>query len=269
MTRTPPPPAPVAAPAPAADPHLPLLLDAGDGALTIQFGDQINPALSARVASLDRAVRAAIAQGVLPGVVETMPTFRSLTVLYDPLRTRRAAVQAALAPLLASADDTTASGGRQWRLPVAYGGEAGIDLDELAGASGLSRQAVIDLHAGTVYRVYMIGFMPGFPFMGDLPAPLHRPRRTEPRLRVPAGAVAVANGLTAIYPWQSPGGWHLIGRCPVPLFDAALASPSLLAPGDTVRFEPVSTARLAELEAAIRAGELPIDTWLERTDAAA
>ena len=247
----------------------PVLLDAGDGAFTIEFGDRIDPALSARVASLDRAVRAAIAQGALPGVVETMPTFRSLTVLYDPLRTRRAEVQAALGPLLAAGDDAAASAGRQWRLPVGYGGEAGADLDELAAAAGLSREAVIDLHAGTIYRVYMIGFLPGFPFMGDLAAPLHRPRRTEPRLRVPAGAVAVANGLTAVYPWQSPGGWHLIGRCPVPLFDAAADQPSLLAPGDSVRFEPVSPARLAELEAAIAAGDVPVTNWLETDHAAA
>jgi len=248
---------------------VPRLLDAGDGAFTIEFGDRIDPALSARVAALDRAVRAAIAQGALPGVVETMPTFRSLTVLYDPLRTRRAEVQAALGPLLAAGDDAAASAGRQWRLPVGYGGEAGADLDELAAAAGLSREAVIDLHAGTIYRVYMIGFLPGFPFMGDLPAPLHRPRRAEPRLRVPAGAVAVANGLTAVYPWQSPGGWHLIGRCPVPLFDAAADQPSLLAPGDSVRFEPVSPARLAELEAAIAAGDVPVTNWLETDHAAA
>lgn len=248
---------------------VPRLLDAGDGAFTIEFGDRIDPALSARVAALDRAVRAAIAQGALPGVVETMPTFRSLTVLYDPLRTRRAEVQAALGPLLAAGDDAAASAGRQWRLPVGYGGEAGADLDELAAAAGLSREAVIDLHAGTIYRVYMIGFLPGFPFMGDLAPPLHRPRRTEPRLRVPAGAVAVANGLTAVYPWQSPGGWHLIGRCPVPLFDAKAAQPSLLAPGDSVRFEPVSPVRLAELEAAIAAGDVPFTNWLETADAAA
>jgi KipI family sensor histidine kinase inhibitor len=245
----------------------PVLLDAGDGALTIQFGEQIDPALSARVAALDRAVRAAIDQGALPGVVETMPTFRSLTVLYDPLRTRRADVLSGLLPLLALAGETATASGRLWRLPVAYGGEGGADLEDLAAATGLSRGQVIDIHAGTLYRVYMIGFLPGFPFMGDLPAPLHRPRRTEPRLRVPAGSVAVANGLTAVYPWQSPGGWHLIGRCPVPLFDPTLASPSLLAPGDQVRFEPVTPARLAELSSAITAGELPTNTWLETADA--
>lgn len=248
----------------------PRLLDAGDGALTIEFGDRIDGALSARVAALDALVNAAIEAQRLPGVVETMPTFRSLTVLYDPLRTCRADVQAALLPLLAQAGDGATTRGRRWRLPVAYGadgGGCGADLDDLAAFTGLSASAVVDLHAGTTYRIYMLGFLPGFPFMGDLPAPLHRPRRTEPRLRVPPGSVAVANGLTAIYPWQSPGGWHLLGRCPVPLFDAGAAVPALLAPGDQVRFEPVGAARLAELEAALAAGELTPDTWLERDHA--
>jgi KipI family sensor histidine kinase inhibitor len=241
----------------------PRLLDAGDGALTIEFGDRIDPALSARVAALDALVGAAIDAGRLPGVVETMPTFRSLTVLYDPLRTRQRDLRAALAPLLAAADAGSAPDGRRWRLPVAYGGEHGADLDDLAAACGLTPNQVIDLHAGTTYRVAMLGFLPGFPFMDGLSAALQRPRRTEPRLRVPPGSVAVANGLTAIYPWQSPGGWHLIGRCPVPLFDAGADAPALLAPGDRVRFEPVAPARLATLEAAIAAGELARDTWLE------
>ena len=251
----------------------PRLLDAGDGALTIEFGDRVDPALAARVQALDRALQAAIAQGALPGVVETMPTFRSLTVLYDPLRTRRAALDAALAPLLDSAlaapsgQATQATPGRHWRLPICYGGEAGADLDSLAAACGLAAADVTRLHADALYRVDMIGFLPGFPFMGDLPAPLRQPRRREPRLRVPAGAVAVAMGLTAIYPWQSPGGWHLIGRCPVPLFNARAASPALLAPGDRVRFAPVTPAELATLEADITAGRLGAEAWLETTDA--
>jgi len=247
----------------------PRLLDAGDGALTIEFGETIDLALSARVAALDALVSAAIDAGTLPGVIETMPTFRSLTLLYDPLRTRQRSLRAALAPLLAAAGAGAAADGRRWRLPVAYGGASGADLDDLAAATGLTPAQVIDLHAGTTYRIYMLGFLPGFPFMGDLPAALHRPRRTEPRLRVPPGSVAVANGLTAIYPWQSPGGWHLLGRCPVPLFDAAAATPALLAPDDSVHFEPVSPDRLAELQAAIAAGELAPDTWLETDHAAA
>jgi KipI family sensor histidine kinase inhibitor len=239
------------------------LLDAGDGAVTVEFGDRIGSDLVARVRALDQALEAAFKRGELPGVIETMPTFRSLTVLYDPLQTTRAALDPALSALLQQADHVPSSSGRRWRLPVCYGGESGADLADVAAATGLTPDAVVQLHAGAEVSVYMIGFMPGFPFMGDLPAGLSVPRRRQPRLRVPAGSVAITGNLTAIYPWQSPGGWNLIGRCPVPLFDAAAARPSLLAPGDTVRFEAVTPARLAELEAAIGAGELPPAAWLE------
>jgi len=239
------------------------LLDAGDGAVTIEFGDRIAQDLVARVRALDQVLEAAMARGELPGVIETMPTFRSLTVLYDPLQTSRSALDPALSALLRQADHPPLAKGRRWRLPVCYGGEFGADLADVAAASGLTPEAVAQLHADTEVDVYMIGFMPGFPFMGDLPPALSMPRRREPRLRVPAGSVAITGSLTAIYPWQSPGGWHLIGRCPVPLFDAAAPEPSLLAPGDTVRFDAVTPARLAELEAAIAAGELTPIAWQE------
>lgn len=239
------------------------LLDAGDGAVTIEFGDRIAPELVARVRALDQVVEAARSRGELPGVVETMPTFRSLTVLYDPLQTTRALLDPALSVLLRQAEQVPPTAGRRWRLPVCYGGEFGADLAEVASATGLSPDEVVRLHAGCEVSVCMIGFMPGFPFMGDLPAALDMPRRREPRLRVPAGSVAITGSLTAIYPWQSPGGWQLIGRCPVPLFDAAAPTPSLLAPGDRVRFEAVTPQRLADLEAAIAAGALTSTAWLE------
>ncbi len=239
------------------------LLDAGDGAVTVEFGDHIAPDLVARVRALDQVLEAAMARGDLPGVVETMPTFRSLTVLYDPLLTTRSALDPVLCTLLRQADRPPLPSGRRWRLPVCYGGVFGADLADVAAATGLAPEAVVRLHADTEVSVYMIGFMPGFPFMGDLPAALRMPRRQEPRLRVPAGSVAITGSLTAVYPWQSPGGWQLIGRCPVPLFDASAPSPSLLAPGDTVRFEPVTPARLADLEAAIAAGALTPAAWQE------
>lgn len=241
------------------------LLDAGDGALTIEFGDTIALPVVARVDALDRVLAAACARGDLPGVVETVPTFRSLTVLYDPLRTSRAALDAALPSLLAQADAAATATPRHWRLPVCYEGEFGIDLADVAAATGLSRDEVVQRHLEAELRVYMVGFMPGFAFMGDLPPVLNMPRRREPRLRVPAGSVAITGNLTGIYPWQSPGGWQLIGRCPVPLFDADAASPSLLASGDRVRFEAVDARRYAELEAAIAAGELNRASWLEQT----
>lgn len=239
------------------------ILDAGDAALTIEFGSIIDPALLAEVNALDAAVLRRKQAGELPGVIETMPTFRSLTVFFDPLVTDRDAVLATLQPLIAAAEHGSTTDGRHWRLPVCYEGEAAPDLAEVAGAIGIGEDEVVALHSGTEYLVYMIGFLPGFPFMGDLPAPLRLPRRAQPRVRVPAGSVAIATGLTAIYPWESPGGWHLLGRCPVPLFDARRTSPSLLAAGDRVRFVPVSAQECRAIEAGLASAEIDPMQWLE------
>jgi KipI family sensor histidine kinase inhibitor len=246
----------------------PRLLDAGDAAFTIEFGDAIDPALVAAVNALDDAIARAQAAGRLPGLIETMPTFRSLTVFFDPLVTGRAALIDALQPLLAAADHAVPVDGRRWRLPVCYEGDAAPDLADTARALGLGADEVIALHSGSWLRVYMLGFLPGFPFIGDLPKALDLPRRSEPRLRVPAGSVALAGGLTAIYPWESPGGWHLIGRCPVRLFDATRATPSLLAPGDRLQFQPVPTDEWRRIEAAVAAREIDPDVW-RVTEAAA
>lgn len=247
------------------------LLDAGDAAVTIEFGSTISPELVAEVAALEQVLDAALVAGLLAGVTETVPTFRSLTVLYDPLVTSRAELDPVLHTLLrkrGTAQSTRAL--RRWRLPVRYGNvfgnergtDFGADLADVAAACGLSPDAVVEQHAGTEFTVYMLGFMPGFPFMGSVPEALNMPRRAEPRVRVPAGSVAITGKLTAIYPWESPGGWQLLGRCPVPLFNPLAASPFLLAPGDRVRFEPVSSERFAELDAALRHGELQPETFM-------
>ena len=238
------------------------VLDAGDAAFTVEFGNAIDPRLLAAVNALDAAIARLHEEGGLPGLVETMPTFRSLTVFFDPLATGREALLAALQPLLAAAEEAAPLAGRRWRLPVCYEGEAAPDLAETARTLGVGEDEVIALHSGTEYLVYMLGFLPGFPFMGDLPERLRLPRRAEPRLRVPPGSVAIATGLTAIYPWESPGGWHLLGRCPVPLFDARRDSPSLLAAGDRVRFAPVSMAEFQRLAAGLQAGEIDPRQWL-------
>lgn len=242
------------------------ILDAGDAAFTIEFGDEISPALLARVNALDAGIGRLRAEGGLPGLIETMPTFRSLTLFFDPLQSGREALLSALAPLLAGTAADAGGNGRQWRLPVCYEGEYAPDLGETAAALGMSEDEVVALHSGCDYLVYMLGFLPGFPFMGDLPAGLRLPRRAQPRVRVPAGSVAIATGLTAIYPWESPGGWHLLGRCPVPLFDAVRPSPSLLAAGDSVRFEPVSTAEYLRLQQAVAARELDPLHWLSAAE---
>jgi KipI family sensor histidine kinase inhibitor len=245
----------------------PRLLDAGDAALTVEFGAAIDPALVGAVNALDAAIARRRAAGGFAGLIEAMPTFRSLTLFYDPLATDRDTLVGELQPLLVGSASAAAPPGRGWRLPVCYEGDCGPDLAETARATGLSEADVVALHAGTEYVVYMLGFLPGFPFMGDLPERLRLPRRKEPRVRVPAGSVAIATGLTAIYPWESPGGWHLLGRCPLPLFDAARESPSLLAPGDRVRFVPIPSAEYGQLAAA--AADLDPSQWLSAAKAAA
>lgn len=223
-------------------------LDVGDTAVTVEFGDTIAPALLTSVAAFDHAVQSTMAAGRLPGVVETVPTFRSLTLIYDPLLTRRAEIDPVLIALLALPASVASVAGRLWQLPVCYGGEFGPDLEAMAQATGLSADAVAALHAANTYSVYMLGFLPGFPFMGDLPEQLSLPRRPEPRLRVPAGSVASTGRLTAIYPWESPGGWHLLGRCPVPLFSPEWPGAALFLPGDRVRFYAVDRPEFERLE---------------------
>jgi len=239
------------------------ILALGDTALTIEFGDGVERHLLAAVAALDEALAKLIDSGGLRGIVETVPTFRSLTVIYDPLRSSRAEIEPAIRAAIEPPGAALSSGGRRWLLPVCYGDQnsaCGPDLDELAAACGLTAAEVIRLHASGSYAVYMLGFLPGFAFMGDLPEVLARPRRSEPRLRVPAGSVATAGTLTAIYPWESPGGWHLIGACPVPLFSPAWPQAALLQPGDRVGFRAVDEAEYRSLQvdlAAARASPQP------------
>lgn len=237
------------------------ILDAGDTAFTIEFGNAIDPAIQAEVDALDHAIEHAWQQGELQGVIETVPTFRSLTVIYNPIETDRETLLARVMPLAQAATHARESPARHWRLPACYEGDAAPDLVETAVALGLSTDRLIALHAQSEYVVYMLGFLPGFPFMGDLPEALRLPRRAEPRVRVPPGSIAIAAGLTAIYPWESPGGWHLLGRCPVPLFNASRAQPALLRAGDRVRFTPISSAECARLDDALTAGEVDPDTW--------
>jgi inhibitor of KinA len=224
---------------------VPRFLPAGDTALVVEFGTTVDPALIATVQALDRAVAAA----ELPGVIETVPSFRSLMIHYDPLVTSAAALSAAVAALEPGAALASAPV-RRWLLPCCYAEQFAPDLGPVAAATGLSPDAVIAEHCGTAFTVAMLGFLPGCPFLAGLGARFDLPRRVEPRIRVPAGAVAIAQKLSVIYPAESPGGWHLIGNCPVPLFDPNRAPPTLLAPGDIVRFRPIDRAEHDRIRAA-------------------
>lgn len=235
-------------------------LPAGDFAVVVEFGDRIDRVLNNRVLRLSTQVRAA----ELPGVVETLPTFRSLMVHYDPLVTDSGSVVAAIERLL----DRTPDEPRQsklWRIPACYAATHAPDLTSVAQRTGLGTGDIIRLHSSTRFQVYMIGFSPGFPYMGELPESLVLPRQTDPRLRVPAGSIAIATSMTAIYPVESPGGWHLIGATPVRLFDPRWPRPALLSSGDTVQFEPITVGDFDAIRAAVAADsyQVPSETVVE------
>ena len=220
----------------------PRFLPCGDAGLSVEFGESANREVSGRVLALDAALRAAAP----PGLVETVPTFRALMVHLDPDATDALAMEAAIRPLLAGLA-AAPSRRRRWTVPVRYDAEVAPDMEAVQRLAGLTREEVVALHAGADLHVYMIGFLPGHPYMGDLPEALRLPRLAEPRTRVPRGAVSIATAFSAIYPVESPGGWRLIGRTPFPLFELGRDPVALLQPADRVRFEPMEAGGFAAL----------------------
>lgn len=227
------------------------LLTSGDTALVAELGDTADRETNGRVLALAGRVEAA----GLAGVVELVPTFRSLMIHYDPVATSAAELGAAVAGLSAGLEVAEIPG-RDIELPACYEGDLAPDLEYVARETGLDPAEVVALHAAVTYRVYCLGFLPGYPYMGDNDPRLWLPRRLEPRVRVPMGSVCTAVGQTGVYSLESPGGWHLIARTPLRLFDLKRPEPVLLAPGDRVRFRPVSRAEHDELEDAAAAGRM-------------
>jgi len=229
-------------------------LDCGDMAFTVEFGTTIDPAINERVMALHDAIKAERAQGRLVGVVETVPTVRSLMVVYDPLIARRAVLQPAVEALF-RLGRTSQAQRRRVVLPCCYDDpEFCLDLAEVAERTKLDVERVIALHLASVFRVCMLGFMPGLPYMAGLEPALYLPRRTNPRVRVPQSSVAIAMEMTVIYPFDSPGGWHVLGRTPVLMFDKRRPQPATLQSGDEVRFERIDRATFDRIEAEVAAG---------------
>lgn len=213
---------------------MPRLREAGDAALLLELDGGIDLDVNARAIAIAGAFRGSAP----PGVRDVVATYRSVAVSFDPLRVdaeavRRLLVQSAAAPAAAPV------AGRSVEVPVIYGGEFGPDLHDVAAFAGVRPEQVVERHADTEYRVYMLGFLPGFAYMGSVPDEIAMPRRGVPRLRVEAGSVGIAGRQTAIYPHASPGGWQIIGRTRTRVFDPAVNPPALFAPGDRVRFVPV------------------------------
>jgi inhibitor of KinA len=207
----------------------------GDRCLLIGVGDTVDPATSQRVFALVRRLK----ERPIPGVLDIVPAFTTVALHYRPELLGAAPFEAlrdAVLERLAEPLDAAASAGRSIDIPVCYGGEFGPDLDDVATACGLSAEQVIERHMQSAHRVYMLGFAPGFPFIGGLDPALKMPRRASPRTRIPPGSVGIARDQSCVYPLETPGGWNLIGRTPVRLFDPAANPPCLLAPGDRVRF---------------------------------
>jgi KipI family sensor histidine kinase inhibitor len=235
-------------------------LNCGDTAFSVEFGTTIAPEINARVMGLHARIAAECAAGRLDGVVETIPSMRALMVCYDPLATTRADLQPRIEALVSGGLEAAAPS-RTLSIPCCYDDpEFAPDLPDIAGRTGLSTDAVIAHHLASDFHVYHLGFMPGLAYVVGLDKALELPRRSQPRVRVPRSSVGIAMNMTTIYPFDSPGGWHLLGRTPLWMFDQRRAQPVLLAPGDAVRFRRVSRAEHDAIAARAEAGTLDWST---------
>jgi KipI family sensor histidine kinase inhibitor len=230
----------------------PRYLLAGESALVVEFGDAIDPGINRRVRAWFLAIEAAR----VPGVRDLVPTYRSLLVSYDPRMTTFDALKKRLADVEGGLATAQLPPPRVVEIPTAYGGAFGPDLGFVAGHNHLSEAEVVAIHTGSDYLVYMMGFSPGFTYLGGMSERIAAPRLKTPRTAIPAGSVGIAQQQTGIYPVESPGGWQLIGRTPVSLFDPSRVPPVVVEAGDYIRFVPVSLEEYASIERDIAAG-----TW--------
>lgn len=219
-----------------------MLKPLGDSALLIELGDEINPALNQRVHTLN----ALLQTNAITGILETVPAYSTLLIHYDPLALTFDQVTDWARDKMSQLDESFHRTPRRLEVPVRYGGASGPDLETVATSRRISPADVIRIHSEREYIVYMMGFTPGFPYMGTLDEQLILPRLQTPRTLVRAGTVAIAGSQTGIYPLDSPGGWHLIGWTPLTLFDPTSDTPFLFSAGDVVKFVPISSLPLGE-----------------------
>lgn len=231
-------------------PGAPRLLDAGEAALVVEFGDTIDPAIHDRVMALD----AALAGADMPGLIELVPSYRSLMVHYDPLRLKRDALVAAIGALEGAPKREVAH--TKWTIPLCYDPEFGEDLGYISKTVGLSEARIVALHAGAIYRIYMYGFAPGFCYLGGHPPEIALPRRLAPRPPTPPNVVMTAAGMSIITTISMPTGWWLLGRTPERMFSTARERSFFAEVGDSVRFEAIDRASFDALEARVARGEL-------------
>ena len=228
----------------------PRFLPAGDKALSVELGNSITPEINRRVRNLFLAIE----NQRIPGIVDLVPTYRSLLVYYDPLRLTLSKLEERLAALEQHLDQAAVKPPEVVEIPTLYGGEHGPDLGHVAEHNGLTPEEVIQIHSGTDYLVYMMGFTPGFPYLGGMSERIATPRLQTPRTVIPAGSVGIAEQQTGVYPVESPGGWQLIGRTPVQLFDPRREPPVVVGAGDYIRFVSITEDDYHDIQQQVQAG---------------
>ncbi len=225
------------------------LLLLGDSAVSAHFGEEICPEINQQVTALRDALEEAAAKGEIKGLGELVPTYCALLINYDPLVLGYDELAAKLEELSQNLVIKSDSDRQVVEIPVAYGGEYGPDLAEVAAAHGMTEQQVIDIHSQPEYPIYMLGFVAGFPYLGGMSPEIATPRKESPRLKIEAGSVGIAGSQTGIYSVESPGGWQIIGRTPLKLYDTDREQPVLLSAGQYIKFKPISGA---EYEAMVK-----------------
>ncbi len=233
-------------------------LSAGDKALTVELGAAISPDINRKVRNLFLAIE----KQAISGVVDLVPSYRSILVYYDPLRLPLADLEERLRDLEQYLDEAKVQAPMVVELPTIYGSDYGSDLAYVAEHNGLAQDDVIRIHSGTDYLVYMMGFTPGFTYLGGMSDEIATPRLQTPRTAIPAGSVGIAERQTGVYPIESPGGWQLIGRTPVRLFDPRRDPPVVVEPGDYVRFVPVNEGRYLDMLRQVEEGSFKVTAHL-------
>lgn len=230
------------------------ILTAGDSSLLVEFGKEISPDINRKIAATVQLMK----EQHIEGVVDIIPAFCSLLINYDPRVISYEEMKQRMQDLIRVDAKAEAGRKRVFEIPVCYGGEYGPDIANIAKNAGLSEKEVIEIHSSRDYLIYMLGFLPGFTYLGGLDERIHTPRLATPRIKINAGSVGIGGSQTGIYPLDSPGGWQLMGMTPVKTYDPEREIPILVEAGDYIRFVPITEAEYLEMKAQVERGEYQV-----------